>query len=387
MLRLRPSSIVLTHEEVKKALETALPAVGSPSSPDSLAWDHNITNRRQTQKGKQREERSPVEQALAHQLQTLNLHPDDDGYNAGAEEDVLGDESTTAESDIEDELPTPGAVTPISEGFPHSRDGPAELHGQLPLVGRRSVRSRNWMPSSLIDGASSRDDAGEPGWEVHDDNYDRLIVLYDSDYQADGETEAWNLDDTEDLSPPESEDPYRHLRPRNLDGASDTEPGNNSRNLRTRRTTHYVLQDPDNRRGNTWTPVLIPPVWPQTTEPWQLAARHAFDAGSRHFQNPFEPEMIPALSPEGTVQVIRYRSPGRDLVRAFGTEVEDMMDRNSSPDTGRRRRLFSVLLAGDATLDDNQATPGEQLPTSRLEELPERTQEQRMVDTAVRLIR
>ncbi|KAL7276796.1 hypothetical protein RUND412_000220 [Rhizina undulata] len=122
MIRLRPSTIILTREEIVKALDT--PRVSATDSPYSMAlpWNRNITFRKHNYKGKQKAaeffgddedeeddggdssfrfsassvvgQQAVMEGSLnSNVVNTLNA--DDEGYFAGTDDDHLEEEGST----------------------------------------------------------------------------------------------------------------------------------------------------------------------------------------------------------------------------------------------------------------------------------------------------
>ncbi|KAF8253908.1 hypothetical protein K440DRAFT_618425 [Wilcoxina mikolae CBS 423.85] len=236
MLRLHPSSIVPTHEEINRVLDKPCPPASQRSSSFTsyLSWDHVITVRRQRRKGKQRASTILDHDILSH-FQALSINQDEDhGYNGGTEEDVgdAGDEG--------DE----GSITPspVIDGSPRAlRASDTQVVDQLSSdnfstatpehEAASSSHNSTQLSLSHIDGAFSLDDFDTPNWVIYEDpeTLSENDEANDVDYLADIEQDLSGASDyqgeegVEDVDIPEHL-PLRPLVARHLDGAAEIEP-------------------------------------------------------------------------------------------------------------------------------------------------------------------
>jgi hypothetical protein len=156
----------------------------------SLPWDHNITVRRQKQKGKQKHVTTPTadnQEPGANQIQSLdmmNMEEDVDGYYGGTEEDLLeGEEDSNASASIVDGDFLPGVMDTFSGDFSGQATAASSFPSEPEMSSSRHVN--NWV-SSTIDGTF---DEGSQ-WEVYTDR-SSADINYLADVEQDGR-EVWD---------------------------------------------------------------------------------------------------------------------------------------------------------------------------------------------------
>ncbi|KAF8543104.1 hypothetical protein BDD12DRAFT_875135 [Trichophaea hybrida] len=236
MLRLHPSSIVPTHEEINRVLDKPCPPASQRSSSFTsyLSWDHVITVRRQRRKGKQRASAILDHDILSH-FQALSINQDEDhGYNGGTEEDVgdagdEGDEGSITSSSVIDGSPRALRASDIQVVDQLNGDNFSTATPEHEAAS--SSHNSAQLSLSHIDGAFSLDDFDTPNWVIYEDpeTLSENDEANDADYLADIEQDFSGASDyqgeegVEDVDIPEHL-PLRPLVARHLDGAAEIEP-------------------------------------------------------------------------------------------------------------------------------------------------------------------
>jgi hypothetical protein len=226
MLRLHPSSILLTQEETSKVLENPLPTSQSTVSfTSSLPWDHCVTYRRDRQKGKQKAATgNPPDILLSFQDLSLGRNDEDvhlagndvNGYSDSKTDSVDGnDEGGFSEAQREDSK-EPGMTVAGHDIFLGGGDITSGLQNSP-------------TPPPALSGGTFRPSTDEDfrfvtSWAVYEDsNSVSEIGIKDaneSNYLADAEQEFSEAEqEYADVEPPEPNLPLRPLVSRHLDGA------------------------------------------------------------------------------------------------------------------------------------------------------------------------
>ncbi|KAI5797721.1 hypothetical protein EDC01DRAFT_744118 [Geopyxis carbonaria] len=407
MLRLHPSTIVLTHDEVNKVLTKTYPAYSaSPDSSGAMPWDHNITLRRQRRKGKQRAE-STTEVRLDLDDQTLlanfqGLSPGDDrdnGYNGGIEEDLIDLESllNTADASIDNAVNDGGnsETQPPEDEDSDSSILVQDREGEEVIRRVNQWKARNYrVPNN----------SEELGWRIYQEGDLENSSENDSDgteYQADEELDLSELQGT--LNYPRVR---RTTRARQMDGVMEEI---EQEEIDPEGADETFIEPPstENHSGN-----------PQFTFPFQNfqnSSRISWASSSR-FEDDILPRYHDPVSPRISSQSPRMQPirpqtalSTRELSHSFG--INGSRDNISTiaeggnftriPQGGLRflndvwrRRNFRITMNdpesdADAYDDDyvsDDSLSGVQLPADVVATLDERT-EKLQIEAAKRTIR
>lgn len=246
MLRLRPSSILMTNEDIHKALEVPYSEHSDLESPHTspLPWDHCITIRRQRNKGKQKAPLNPEEEAHGilfgpqppdlSQEEACSAYTeiDDDEYVGDAElelddEEEMDEGSATAGSVADDASSIIRAFNTLA--FEEKPSGNTDAVGPGILSPSADYETAPVRPTlSRVDGPFSIDYFDSSDWSVYEDpgnlsgQEDGNNDDHDPNYLADVEqdTDAEGLD-LPPLQPAHL--PLRQIVARHLDGAAELE--------------------------------------------------------------------------------------------------------------------------------------------------------------------
>jgi hypothetical protein len=233
MLRLRPSAIVLTHDEIDRVLQKPyLPANEAeqstqPASYGYAPWDHVITVRRQRsrRKGKQRASIIQDDELLSN-FQSLTIHQDKDhGYNGGTEEENMDDAGSRSG--------TPASIVsgnPLQQHMDSTMEPPEQdVISSNPGTIRRTPSNIDGTFSLNVDDFDIQNFMN--GYE--DQDFLDSDEAEDIEYLADIEQEfSGGSDDYDDVARNNNGDtgqapshlPLRQLVARHLDGATEIEP-------------------------------------------------------------------------------------------------------------------------------------------------------------------
>ncbi|TGZ82132.1 hypothetical protein EX30DRAFT_363234 [Ascodesmis nigricans] len=244
MLRLHPTAIILSHDEIQKELKERSPKSNTVPEHVPTTWDYTTSLHDTRDKGKQPAivSSSPTmlsgHHAIVAALQGLSLGASnsiDDlnaGYISGSERSLPHDGGLDVSSDF---FPTPAAITDSFDGEGGSETATATASMTTTTVpatpgGSGAGRVQRWISRTPVDGELFGRH-GNLNWNLEDYDeewqYESDNVLEDIEYLPDDEDDAAGIVQTEDerrggdplLRAPT--DAFRTLAHRQLDGVAE----------------------------------------------------------------------------------------------------------------------------------------------------------------------